>query len=277
MAPGRERGLDVRDRAAVAYLSGCLRDRFDAWLADIVSRHTAGLEFREVRKGVQALTGLYVERRAGVDLGARALDGSGKRAALATYYAPLHFLAAHHALAAVGAERLGPVQRVVDLGCGTGAVGAAVAAAVGGGARVSAIDRSGFALAEARRTCAAFGLRADTRRGRLPGAAPAPSAGALWTLGWFVNELADGPREALLDALRAALVAGASLLLLEPLAGPASPWWRDWARALAPLGIEEPRFKVRLALPEWIERLDRAAGLDHRILGARVLVGPLRR
>jgi hypothetical protein len=31
---------------------------------------------------------------------------------------------------------------------------------------------------------------------------------------------------------------------------------------------------VRLVLPEWIARLDRATGLDHRVLGARVLAGP---
>ncbi|HSJ97969.1 MAG TPA: hypothetical protein VLC53_12890, partial [Myxococcota bacterium] len=122
---------------------------------------------------------------------------------------------------------------------------------------------------------AAFGLAARTVRGVLPRALPETRPGALLVLGWAVNELDEGARAALLGALQRALGAGARLLLLEPLAGPATPWWREWADALAPLGVEEPRAKVRIALPEWIARLDAASGLDHRVLGARVLAGPL--
>jgi SAM-dependent methyltransferase len=262
------------------YLGGPLRERFDAWLADAIARHGAGLEFREIRKGVQALQALYVERRAGGNLAARALEGRGKRAALATYHAPLHFLVVHQLLADLAPERLGGVRRVVDLGCGTGAAGAAAAVSLGpptgsSTPRVLAIDRSGFALDEARRTCGAFGLGVRCVRGRLPCALPSAEAGDLWVLGWATNELDEVAREALLAALGRALASSPRLLLLEPLAGTATPWWRAWAEALAPLGVEEPRFKVRLALPEWIARLDRAAGLDHRVLGARVLVGPL--
>jgi SAM-dependent methyltransferase len=263
---------------ALPYLAGALRAAFDAWLADTVARQTAQLEFREIRKGVQAVSALYVHKREGADLSARAIEGRGKRAAIASYYAPLHFLAVHHALAALGPARLGAVRRVVDLGCGTGAAGAAAAAtlaACGSQPSVVAVDRSGFVLGEARATYAAFGLAARTVRGALPGALPAAGPGDLLVLGWAVNELDERARDALLAVLRRALAAGARLLLLEPLAGPASPWWRAWADALAPLGVEEPRTKLRLALPEWIARLDRAAGLDHRLLGARVLVGPL--
>jgi len=261
------------------YLAGALRAAFDAWLADAVARHSRELEFREIRKGVQALSALYVQRRAGADLAARALEGRGKRAAIATCYAPLHFLTVHHLLAELGPARLGAVRRVVDLGCGTGAAGAAAAATVrAAGAphpAVVAVDRSGFVLSEARTTYAAFGLAARTVRGALPAALPQAGAADLFVLGWAVNELDERARGALLAGLRRALGAGARLLLLEPLAGPASPWWREWADALAPLAVEEPRVKVRVALPEWIARLDRAAGLDHRVLGARVLVGPL--
>lgn len=260
-------------------LAGALRDAFDAWLADAVARHSRELEFREIRKGVQALSALYVQRREGADLAARAIEGRGKRAAIATCYAPLHFLTVHHVLAELGPARLVAVRRVVDLGCGTGAAGAAAAATLrAAGAPVPAVvavDRSGFVLAEARATYAAFGLTARTVRGVLPAALPPAGAGDLLVLGWAVNELDDRARAALLAALRRALDAGARLLLLEPLAGAASPWWREWAGALAPHGVEEPRTKLRVALPEWIARLDRAAGLDHRVLGARVLVGPL--
>lgn len=140
------------------YLAGALRAAFDAWLADTVRRHSRVLEFREIRRGVQAVSALYVQRREGADLAARAIEGRGKRAALATFYAPLHFLTAHHLLAGLG---------------------------------------------------------------------------------------------------------------------PATPWWRAWADALAGCGVDEPREKLRVALPDWLARLDAAAGLDHRVLGARVLVGPL--
>lgn len=261
------------------YLAGALRAAFDAWLADTVRRHSRVLEFREIRRGVQAVSALYVQRREGADLAARAIEGRGKRAALATFYAPLHFLTAHHLLAGLGPARLGAVTRVLDLGCGTGAAGAAAAAtfaAAGAAApRIVAIDRSGFALAEARATYAAFGLAARTARGALPAALPAAGAGDLLVAGWAVNELDEGARAGLLERLRRALGAGARLLLLEPLAGPATPWWRAWADALAGCGVDEPREKLRVALPDWLARLDAAAGLDHRVLGARVLVGPL--
>lgn len=273
--------MSQRPRAGPArpFLTGALRIAFDAWLTDTVSRYSRELEFREIRKGVQALSALYVQRRDGADLAARAIEGRGKRAAIASFYAPLHFLTAHHLLARIGPRRLGDPRRVLDLGCGTGATGAAAAATlVAAGAappQVVAVDRSGFVLSEARATYAAFGLAARTVRGALPAALPRAGAGDLLVLGWAVNELDERARAGLLDGLRRALGAGARLLLCEPLAGPATPWWRAWAEALAPLGVAEPREKVRVALPEWLARLDAGAGLDHRVLGARVLVGPL--
>src|SRR5690606_29282668 len=99
------------------------------------------------------------------------IEGRGKRAAVATVYAPLHFLTTHHLLAAAGAARLGAIERVVDLGCGTGAAGAAAAATLhaSGGPlpRVVALDRSGFALGAARAhraRCAAGGAAGARRR-----------------------------------------------------------------------------------------------------------------
>ena len=258
---------------AVPYLEGALRVDFDAWLEATVARHTVDLEFRELRKGAQALSWLYVERRGEVDLAARAVEGRGKRAALASYYAPLHFLAAQHALARIGAARFGAVRRVIDLGCGTGATGAAAARMLDC-ADVVAIDRSGFALSEARHTYAAFGLLSHTKRAQLPSATPRPAPGEVWVLGWAVNELDDRSRNALGERIVRAIEAGVRLLLLEPLASGVVPWWSEWCAELSPFGVVDLESKARVALPEWISRVDRASGLDHRVIGARVLAGP---
>ncbi|MEN6631590.1 MAG: hypothetical protein ABFD84_04115, partial [Candidatus Polarisedimenticolia bacterium] len=71
----------------VPYLEPPLREAFDAWLEGTVSRFVPPLTFTELRKGAQALSTLYVERRGGGGLATRAIEGTGKRAALATYFA----------------------------------------------------------------------------------------------------------------------------------------------------------------------------------------------
>ena len=61
------------------------RDPFPAYYEALESRHRAELTFAEVRRALQALSSLYVERRDGIALG-KALEGRGKRAAFALYY-----------------------------------------------------------------------------------------------------------------------------------------------------------------------------------------------
>jgi hypothetical protein len=248
------------------YLTGRVREDFDAWCEATRARFMPPLSFSEVRKGVRALSSLYVERRDEGRLAARALDGQGKRAAFACYYAPLHFLATWHA-----AETLAePVERVIDLGCGSGATGAACARRLGA-APVLGVDRSGWALGEARRTWRAFGLAGRSRRGALPGALPRTRPGDLLCAGWAINELEEEPREELLEGLRAAAARGVRLLVIEPLAGAASPWWEAWRPRFAEVGVESRPLKRSLALPAWIARMDKAAGLSHQPLGARIL------
>ncbi len=255
------------------YLSGELRNAFDAWLDATCERVVPPLTFSEVRKGVQALTFLYVERRAEVDLGARALDGRGKRAAFASYYAPLHLLSAAHALDAEARALLADVRHVFDLGCGTGASGTALARVLEEKPAVTGIDRSGWALGEARRTYAAFGVRARTRRGALPRALPERAGeGDLLLAAWCLNELEAEARRETLAGLRSARERGARVLVIEPLAGPATPWWREETGHFVDAGARTYTWKQRLARPAWIARLDKASGLDHQQLGARVLV-----
>lgn len=250
-----------------------MRAAFDDWQERALARFSPPLRFQEIRRGVQALSSLYVERRGEGRLAERALEGAGKRAAFACFYAPLHFLTLFHALRGGEPER---PARIVDVGCGTGAGGAAAAWALAGGrgAQVLGIDRSGFALGEARRTYAAFGLRGAVRRGALPGALPALRSGDLAVVAWCANELAEVDRDALLERLLAGAARGAGVIVAEPLATGVAPWWREWQAAFAPRGGAAREARVRIALPAPIARLDRAAGLDHRELGARILCVP---
>ncbi len=255
------------------YLSGPLRETFDRWLGATLSRFIPALTFTELRRGVQALSMLYVERRAEGRLAARAREGAAKRAALATYYAALHFLTTHHALRMVGGDELHGVREVVDLGCGTGAVSAAVATLIEETPPVLGLDRSGWALDEARRTWSSFGITGRGRREELPLGAPRGGPGVFMVSGWAAGELESEDRGAMLRRLVAALRRGASLLVLEPLAGRASPWWSDWAGELAPLGVRDELIRVAIERPPFIRDMDKAARLDHQVIGARVLVG----
>jgi SAM-dependent methyltransferase len=260
---------------SLPYLDGALRGAYDAWQERALARFLPPLTFQELRRGVQALSSLYVERRGGGDLASRSLDGAGKRAAFACFYAPLHFLTLFHALRG---EALGAPQRIVDVGCGTGAAGAALACGLASASspapRLLALDRSGFALAETRHTHAAFGLRGATRRGSLPGALPELRAGDLAIVAWCANELAEEARSGLLAALLRGAAQGAGIVVAEPLATGAAPWWRAWVSAFEPAGGRSREARARLDLPDFLARLDRAAGLRHEELGARVLVVP---
>jgi len=242
-----------------------------AWLADLERRHLAELSFPEVRKGLQALSSLYVERRGRIGAGA-AFDGAGKRAAFALFFGPLHFLVSREIVEALGAG--GPqLSRVLDLGCGTGPAGAAWALASGGAAEVSGVERSGWAAQEARETFRALGLRGraatgDLLRERLPG------AGAGVVLGWVVNELSDAAREELLPRLLEAARRGARVLVVEPIASRPVPWWTGWAKAFSDAGGRDDLWRFPSTLPPLLALLDKAASLDHRTLTARSLYLP---
>ncbi len=276
-------GREARDAEAESAFDSRLHARVSRWVAETSARFVPPLTFREVRRGVQVLSSLFVERRGEGRLAARAVDGAAKRAALASYYAPLHLLAALPpafalARACLDAEGAGEVRsrRIHDLGCGTGAVGLAMALAFehrsGVAPPIHALDQSGWALGEARATARAFGLAHRGRRGTLPGALPRADRGDLLVLGYVVNELDTAARDRLLEGLADRLERGAGLLLIEPLARGIAPWWNDVARALAPLGARTLESRRVIERPEWIARLDESAGLDHRELGARALI-----
>jgi SAM-dependent methyltransferase len=244
-------------------------DRFAAYCEALEARHLAALTFTEVRRALQALSSVYVERR-GRMAGGAAFDGAGKRAAFALYYGPAHFLLVREIVRALGPAVRAP-RRILDLGCGTGTAGAAWALECDPRARVEGVDRSGWAVAEARWTLPRLGL--DGRARRADAATfplPAPPAGVL--AAFTVNELADEPRRRLLARLVGAARLGSTVLVVEPVSRRVSPWWPEWADAVRASGGREDEWRFPSDLPDRLALLGKAAGLDSRELTGRSLV-----
>ena len=245
-----------------------MNDPFPGWFAALERRHLADLTFQEVRRSLQALSSLYVERRGRLGSGA-ALEGAGKRAAFALYYGALHFLLVREVVRALGAAAP-PPERLLDLGCGTGVAGAAWALEAGRRPLVEAVDSSGWALQEARWTLGRLGLRGKTVRGdALSAALPTPPAGVI--AAFTVNELEDEARARLLARLLEAAAAGLRVLVVEPIARRSIPWWTEWSRAFTAAGGRDDEWRFPASLPERLRLLDKASGLDHRVLTGRSL------
>lgn len=120
---------------------------FDAWLAALEARHLADLRFPEVVRALRALSSTYVERRA--RLASRgSLDTDGKRAAFALYYGPVHWLLVQATARALPGA-LAPVRRLLDLGCGSGAAGAAWATLMTPPPAIAGLDLHPWAVREA--------------------------------------------------------------------------------------------------------------------------------
>ncbi len=241
---------------------------FDTWIADLERRHLADLTPSEVGRALRALSSTYVERRSRLS-GRGAFDTAGKRAAYALYYAPRRFLTVAEVLRRLALDA-GP-RVVTDVGCGTGAAGAAWALHAGSGSRVVGLDVHPWTLDESRATYRAFGLAGDVRRHALgprdaltwlapPGAAARQPHGVM--LSYVVNELDDADRAALLPALLAAAARGTRVLVLEPLSRKTSPWWPRWTDAVTAAGGRADEWRFTLDLPPVTRALGRAAGLD---------------
>jgi len=237
------------------------------WLEALEERHLAELSFAEVRRSIQVLSQRYVHDKR-EDGPIRALDGRGKRAAFALFYAPLHLLTANRIATELGTGCRGTL---LDLGCGTGASAAGWALA-GNPPRphLSGLDRSGWALTEARWNWKRLGLRGECGRGDLTQGLPAGRADAI-VLGWTVNELDRPAREALLERLLGQARRGVEVLVIEPIARRVTPWWDEWTTRFAEIGGRNDDWKFDGALPARLREFDRAAGLDHRELTARSL------
>lgn len=238
------------------------------WLEGLEARHLADLTFSEVSRALRALSSTYVERRGRLAEGA-ALSGAGKRAAFALFYGPLHLLLLRHAAAALPVGgRTAPL--IVDLGCGTGASAAGWSLPCETRPEVMAVDRHPWAVAEAKLTYRAFGLRARVTVGDL-GRTEMPSR-SLVLAAFAVNELPADVRDRLLPRLLDHAARGGQVVIAEPLAGAVAPWWPAWRAAFEAAGGRTNEWRVRAALPPIVAKLDRAAGLNHQELRGRTLM-----
>jgi hypothetical protein len=252
--------------------------RFNQWLAALEARHLRDLTFSEVARALRALSSIYVERRRRLACGG-ALTGRGKRAAFALFYGPIHHLIVRGVVEGLpmAAE---PRATILDLGCGTGAAGAAWAGACARSPAVLGVDRHPWALSEARHTYDEFGLAARVRRVDL-GEFALPRQPLSLVAAFTLNELTDSARDALLtQALNRGRVdrdrgirprEPNQVLVVEPIAGFVAPWWDRWKERILSAGGRSDQWRFRADLPPLVAKLDRAAGLDHRVLTARSL------
>jgi SAM-dependent methyltransferase len=240
---------------------------FATWLAALDQRHLADFRPAEVGRALRALSSCYVERRTRLAEGG-ALETAGKRAAFALFYAPLHFLTIDRVVGALASPD--PLTEVLDLGCGTGAAGAAWALKTSAG-RITGFDRHPWAVAEANWTYRVLGLqgrahRLDLSRVRLD---PAPGLGIL--AAYAINELPDDLRSGWLTKLLDARARGATVLIIEPIARRMAPWWGGWEERFIAAGGRSDEWRFDALLPPRQRELAKSAGLSPRELRARSL------
>jgi hypothetical protein len=238
-----------------------------AWLAALEKRHLADLKPSQAARALRALSSCYVERRAKLARGG-ALESAGKRAAFALFYGPLHLLVTREIVRAIEPARY--VAQILDLGCGTGAAGAAWAVE-SGRCTINGIDRHPWAVAEANWTYRAFGITGYALQGDIDRAPIRGRRGHGILAAYSVNELTDDVRRSLLTRLVEAHQRGSRVLVIEPIAKRLAPWWPEWADACMAGGGRVDEWRFPIDLPERQRQLGKSAGLDPRELTARSL------
>jgi SAM-dependent methyltransferase len=252
-----------------------MEDRFLDWVAALEARHLADLRVPEVTRALRALSSAYVERRQQTSTrgGGRqvlgALDTAGKRAAFALFYAPLHFMAVT-AIIRAGGSAAAPLKTIVDLGCGTGAAGAAWALATQSSPLITGLDRHPWAVDEARWTYAQLGLRGRARQGDVT-RAPALGRGDAVVVAYVLNELPEAARARLEARLIDTAARGGRVLVVEPISRAIAPWWDEMTARFAGVGGRADEWRLPIDLPPLLQKFDRAAGLNHRELTFRSL------
>ena len=220
---------------------------FDHWLRNRTAAAEQELTFRQIRQGVRRPKRPPSRMRGQAPN--KPLEGRAKRAAFATFYAAIHFRTVQGWLEAHPLDSHSGLKRILDLGCGTGAVGSAIALGLQPHPEVKGLDRSAWAVAEARETYRAFGLQGTAKRITLPGGLPRGEQGELMVAGWSINELDDAARSRLLPAIGAALTAVlGSHFRANFRANP--PWWPSWQSTLSQWCSEESKIKFQWERPD---------------------------
>jgi Methyltransferase domain len=160
--------------------------------------------------------------------------------------------------------------QILDLGCGTGAAGAAWALEQGR-CTLNGIDRHPWATIEANWTYRALGLSGHAAQGTIERTSIRGRRGEGILAAYAVNELAEPSRAALLSRLLEARTKGSRVLIIEPIARRLTSWWPDWERAFVVGGGRADEWRFPLDLPSRQRQLARAAGLQPRELTARSL------
>jgi hypothetical protein len=242
-------------------------DPFVSWFDALERRHLAELTFSEVRRSVQTLSSIYVERRDRLNRGA-ALSGAGKRAAFALFFSPLHFLLVREIVRALSASVTRGTQ-ILDLGCGTGPAGAAWALEMGADNAALGVDVNSWALEECRWNYKHLGIRGTTRQVDLKTFRVPENSAVI--AAFIVNELQISERARFRSEFLDVHRSGLPVLVIEPIARKLTRWWADWTTAVVSAGGRTDEWRFRVVLPERLALMDRAAGLDHRELTGRSL------
>jgi hypothetical protein len=135
---------------------------------------------------------------------------------------------------------------------------------------VIGIDRHPWAVDEARWTYKQLRLDGQARHGDAARFRP-PQGEVGIVAAYVLNELPSATRDVLIETLIGAARGGARLLIVEPIARAAAPWWDAASERFASAGGRADEWRIALELPPLVAKLDEAAGLNHRELKARSL------
>lgn len=241
---------------------------FANWLAMLERTHLADMTSSEVARALRALSSCYVERRSKLASG-DALGSRGKRAAFSLFYGPLHFIVTREVLRALPSATA-RISTVVDLGCGTGAAGAAWA--LDAGSRlIRGYDRHPWAVEQANAMYRHFRLNGHASRGDITKTRLHADDETGILLAYAANELTTDGRDRVLADLVAAHRRGGRVLVIEPISRRTTPWWTEWQRAFEDAGGRADEWRFPTQLPPTQQALARAAGLNPRELTARSL------
>jgi hypothetical protein len=89
-----------------------------------------------------------------------------------------------------------------------------------------------------------------------------------------MNELPETVRTTFENVLTRLALDGVSVLILEPIARHAVPWWDATADRLGRTGFRADEWRFAIDRPPIVKKLDQATGLNHTTVTLRSLYHP---